>query len=61
MLHNPFGIQKSLKNYMDKALLLALFKKLQAANRKIEELLRDQHSSLATITVDTFTGMPVVS
>jgi CRP-like cAMP-binding protein len=26
--------------YMDKALLLALFKKLQGANRKIEELLR---------------------
>jgi len=30
------------KTYMDKALLLALFKKLQAANRKIEELLRNQ-------------------
>lgn len=28
------------KAYMDKALLLALFKKLQGANRKIEELLR---------------------
>ena len=28
------------KSYMDKALLLALFKKLQGANRKIEELLR---------------------
>jgi hypothetical protein len=26
--------------YMDKALLLALFKKLQGANRKIEELMR---------------------
>jgi CRP-like cAMP-binding protein len=28
------------KSYLDKALLLALFKKLQGANRKIEELLR---------------------
>jgi CRP-like cAMP-binding protein len=28
------------KAYMDKALLLALFKKLQSANRKIEELLQ---------------------
>lgn len=28
------------KAYMDKALLLALFKKLQGTNRKIEELLR---------------------
>lgn|SRR5512135_78663 len=28
------------KEYLDKALLLALFKKLQSANRKIEELLR---------------------
>lgn len=28
------------KSYMDKALLLALFKKLQGANRKLEELLR---------------------
>ena len=28
------------KAYMDKALLLALFKKLQGANRRIEELLR---------------------
>jgi len=28
------------KTYMDKALLTALFKKLQGANRKIEELLR---------------------
>jgi CRP-like cAMP-binding protein len=28
------------KAYIDKALLLALFKKLQGANRKIEELLR---------------------
>jgi CRP-like cAMP-binding protein len=28
------------KAYMDKALLVALFKKLQGANRKIEELLR---------------------
>jgi CRP-like cAMP-binding protein len=28
------------KDYIDKALLLALFKKLQGANRKIEELLR---------------------
>jgi CRP-like cAMP-binding protein len=28
------------KAYLDKALLLALFKKLQGANRKIEELLR---------------------
>lgn len=28
------------KDYLDKALLLALFKKLQGANRKIEELLR---------------------
>ncbi len=33
-------LQGDSKTYLDKALLLALFKKLQAANRKIEELLR---------------------
>jgi CRP-like cAMP-binding protein len=33
-------LQGDTKAYMDKALLLALFKKLQGANRKIEELLR---------------------
>ncbi len=33
-------LQGEAKAYMDKALLLALFKKLQGANRKIEELLR---------------------
>lgn len=33
-------LQGESKAYMDKALLLALFKKLQGANRKIEELLR---------------------
>jgi CRP-like cAMP-binding protein len=33
-------LQGEPKAYMDKALLLALFKKLQGANRKIEELLR---------------------
>lgn len=33
-------LQGDAKAYMDKALLLALFKKLQGANRKIEELLR---------------------
>jgi CRP-like cAMP-binding protein len=33
-------LQGEAKTYMDKALLLALFKKLQGANRKIEELLR---------------------
>ena len=33
-------LQGETKSYMDKALLLALFKKLQGANRKIEELLR---------------------
>ncbi|MDO8988137.1 MAG: cyclic nucleotide-binding domain-containing protein [Sideroxyarcus sp.] len=33
-------LQGESKTYMDKALLLALFKKLQGANRKIEELLR---------------------
>jgi CRP-like cAMP-binding protein len=33
-------LQGDSKAYLDKALLLALFKKLQAANRKIEELLR---------------------
>ena len=33
-------LQGESKAYMDKALLLALFKKLQDANRKIEELLR---------------------
>jgi len=34
------NIHGEAKAYMDKALLLALFKKLQGANRKIEELLR---------------------
>ena len=33
-------IDANAKAYMDKALLRALFKKLQGANRKIEELLR---------------------
>ncbi len=33
------------KAYMDKALLIALFKKLQGANRKLEELMRQQHPS----------------
>jgi CRP-like cAMP-binding protein len=33
-------LQGESKAYMDKALLLALFKKLQGANRKIEELMR---------------------
>lgn len=33
-------LQGEAKAYMDKALLLALFKKLQGANRKIESLLR---------------------
>jgi CRP-like cAMP-binding protein len=33
-------MQSESKAYLDKALLLALFKKLQGANRKIEELLR---------------------
>ena len=39
----PVGIDRlrgEAKAYLDKALLLALFKKLQGANRKIEELLR---------------------
>ena len=35
-------MEGEVKTYMDKALLLALFKKLQAANQKIEELLRDK-------------------
>ncbi len=35
-------MEGQIKAYMDKALLLALFKKLQAANKKIEELLRDK-------------------
>jgi len=33
-------LQSESIGYMDKALLLALFKKLQSANRKIEELMR---------------------
>ncbi len=33
-------LQGESKSYLDKALLLALFKKLQGANRKIEDLLR---------------------
>jgi len=37
---NLSQLQGDAKTYMDKALLLALFKKLQATNRKIEELLR---------------------
>jgi hypothetical protein len=39
----PIGIERlrsDCKTYLDKALLLALFKKLQGANRKIDELLR---------------------
>lgn len=34
------SIKGDAKNYIDKALLTALFKKLHGANRKIEELLR---------------------
>jgi CRP-like cAMP-binding protein len=34
------NIHGDARAYMDKALMLALFKKLQGANRKIEELLR---------------------
>jgi len=37
-------MEGEVKTYMDKALLLALFKKLQAANKKIEELLRDKET-----------------
>ncbi len=35
--------------YMDKALMLALFKKLQGANRKIEELLRERETSSPSV------------
>lgn len=35
----------NLRAYMDKALMFALFKKLQGANRKIEQLLRVQPSA----------------
>jgi hypothetical protein len=35
-------MEGEVKTYMDKALLQALFKKLQAANKKIEELLRER-------------------
>jgi len=35
-------MEGEVRSYMDKALLLALYKKLQAANKKIEELLRDK-------------------
>ena len=35
-------MEGDVKTYMDKALLQALFKKLQSANKKIEELLRDK-------------------
>lgn len=38
---DSLNVDTEAKAYMDKALLLALFKKLQGANRKIEELLRD--------------------
>jgi len=37
-------MEGEVKKYMDKALLLALFKKLQAANKKIGELLRDNEN-----------------
>lgn len=35
-------MEGQVKTYMDKSLLLALFKKLQAANKKIEDLLQDK-------------------
>ena len=35
-------MEGEVKSYMDKALLLALFKKLQAANKKIGDLLREK-------------------
>ncbi len=35
-------MEGEIKTYMDKALLHALFKKLQSANRRIQELLRGQ-------------------
>ena len=35
-------MEGEIKSYMDKALLLALFGKLQAANKKIGELLQEK-------------------
>ena len=37
-------MEGEIKSYMDKALLLALFNKLQAANKKIAELLREKEN-----------------
>ncbi len=37
-------MEGDVKAYMDRALLLALFKKLQAANKKIEELFREKET-----------------
>ena len=39
------SMEGEIRTYMDKALLLALFKKLQGANRKIEDLLRGRSLS----------------
>jgi signal-transduction protein with cAMP-binding, CBS, and nucleotidyltransferase domain len=46
-------MEGEIKSYMDKALLLALFRKLQAANKKIGELLRDKenYQGLSTIPI----------
>ena len=46
-------LEGDLKSYMDKALLLALFRKLQAANKKIGELLmeKDAYQSPSTIQI----------
>ena len=46
-------MEGEVKSYMDKALLLALFKKLQAANKKIEELMREKeiHESYQPVPI----------
>jgi CRP-like cAMP-binding protein len=46
-------MEGEIKSYMDKALLLALFRKLQAANKKIGELIRDKenYKSLPVIPI----------
>jgi len=47
-------MEGEVKSFMDRALLLALFKKLQAANKKIEELLQDKENYQNRQTIPIF-------
>ena len=49
-------MEGEVRTYMDKALLVALFKKLQAANKKIGQLMKEKEDSLS---FEGFINMPL--